>query len=164
MATYKQLMLQGKTGWYLMNPRNPWETLKLAWLLWRHPDRVGALVSVDQDYTVDWKKLDKPATACGRTCGSCGSGCQDEQAGEEAQPCPFCNHKIDLTDPDCCHKTAIFWRKEHGLTSYVTKKDYQPGDQPIWTVTCSNSSGGCGAAILGFTREEALKNWNRRAK
>ena len=50
MAKYTQIMVQGDTGWYLMNPRNPWEALRIAWMLWRHPDKVSALVGVKQAF------------------------------------------------------------------------------------------------------------------
>jgi len=50
MARYRKLIVQGKSGWYLMNPCNPWEALRIAWNLWRHPDRAGVLVSVGQEF------------------------------------------------------------------------------------------------------------------
>ena len=50
MAKYRQLIVQDGTGWYLMNPRNAWEALRIAWMLWRHPDRVAALVGVKQEF------------------------------------------------------------------------------------------------------------------
>ena len=50
MARYRQLMIEGETGWHLMSPRNPWEALRIAWMLWRHPDKVAALVGVNQEY------------------------------------------------------------------------------------------------------------------
>ena len=53
VARYRQLMVQGETGWHLVNPRNPWEALKLAWYLWRYPDRIGALVGVSQEFMLE---------------------------------------------------------------------------------------------------------------
>lgn len=56
MAKYRQLIVRDGTGWHLMSPSNPWEALRIAWLLWRHPDRVAALVGVKQEYTLEhWK-------------------------------------------------------------------------------------------------------------
>jgi hypothetical protein len=52
MARYRELLIQGEKGWYLMNPRNPWEALKVAWYLWRYPDKVGALVCVSQEFVI----------------------------------------------------------------------------------------------------------------
>lgn len=60
MARYRQLMVQGETGWYLINPRNPWEALKLAWYLWRYPDRIGALVGVSQEFMLAKCKPESP--------------------------------------------------------------------------------------------------------
>lgn len=52
MAHYRQLIVQGDTGWHLMNPTSLWEAIRLAWLLWRRPDRVAALVGVKQEFTL----------------------------------------------------------------------------------------------------------------
>ena len=58
MAKYRQLILQDGTGWHLMSPSNPWEALRIAWMLWRYPDRVAALVGVSREYTLDnWKPV-----------------------------------------------------------------------------------------------------------
>ena len=65
MATYRQLIAHDGTGWHLMSPSNVWEALRIAWLLWRHPDRVAALVGVSQEYTLaNWK----PHPACDEAC------------------------------------------------------------------------------------------------
>lgn len=50
MAKYRQLMIQGKDGWHLMSPSNPLEALRIAWMMWRHPDKVAALVGVKQEF------------------------------------------------------------------------------------------------------------------
>jgi hypothetical protein len=57
MAKFRQLIRQstdddGNIGWHLMSPSNPWEALRIAWMLWRHPDRVAALVGVNEEYTL----------------------------------------------------------------------------------------------------------------
>lgn len=52
MAKYRHLMVQDEIGWHLMSPSNPWEALRIAWLLWRYPDRVAALVGVLNEYTL----------------------------------------------------------------------------------------------------------------
>ena len=54
MAKYKQLILQDGTGWHLMSPSNPWEALRTAWMLWRYPGRVAALVGVEQEYMLQY--------------------------------------------------------------------------------------------------------------
>lgn len=53
MAHYRQLIVQGDTGWHLMNPTSFWEALRLAWLLWKRPERVAALVGVKQEFVLD---------------------------------------------------------------------------------------------------------------
>ena len=50
MERYRQLIVQDGNGWHLMSPSNPWEALRIAWMLWRHPDRVAALAGVKQEY------------------------------------------------------------------------------------------------------------------
>lgn len=54
MAKYRQLISPDGAGWRLMSPSNPWEALRIAWMLWRHPDRVAALVGVTQEYMLTW--------------------------------------------------------------------------------------------------------------
>lgn len=50
MAKYRQLIIQDAAGWHLMSPSNPWEAVRIAWMLWRYPDRVAALVGVSKEY------------------------------------------------------------------------------------------------------------------
>ena len=52
MGKYRQLIIEGADGWHLMSPSNPWEALRIAWMLWRHPNKVAALVGVTQEYTL----------------------------------------------------------------------------------------------------------------
>ena len=54
MAKYRQLLIRGEVGWYLMSPSNPWEAIRIAWMLWRHPDRVAALVGVEKEFSLLW--------------------------------------------------------------------------------------------------------------
>ena len=37
-----------------MSPSNPWEAIRIAWMLWRHPDRVAALVGVEKEFSLLW--------------------------------------------------------------------------------------------------------------
>lgn len=48
MAEYRKLMLEGKDGFYLCNPSNLWEAIKLAWYMWRQPDKVAALIGLKE--------------------------------------------------------------------------------------------------------------------
>lgn len=43
MAHYRKFGRQEGTEWLLMTPQNPWEALRMAWMLWRYPDRVAIL-------------------------------------------------------------------------------------------------------------------------
>jgi hypothetical protein len=61
MARYRQLIVHDDTGWRLMNPSNAWEALRIAWMLWRYPDRVAALVGVKQEYVVEHQTAKKPS-------------------------------------------------------------------------------------------------------
>lgn len=60
MAKYRQLIVQDGTGWTLMSPTNAWEALRIAWMLWRYPDRVAALVGVKQEYFLAHTEAAKP--------------------------------------------------------------------------------------------------------
>ena len=53
MAKYRQLIVQDGTDWHLMSPSNPWEALRIAWMLWRYPDRVDALVDLKQEFMLE---------------------------------------------------------------------------------------------------------------
>lgn len=50
MARYRTLSIQPPIRWCLLSPSTPWEAVKLAWYLWRHPDRVACLVGVPQKW------------------------------------------------------------------------------------------------------------------
>lgn len=52
MAQYRQLMIEGKDGFYLMNPSNFFEACRIAWMLWRHPEKISALVGVDKEWMI----------------------------------------------------------------------------------------------------------------
>lgn len=59
MAKFRQVTVEKDTGWYLMNPENLIEALRVAWMLWRHPKKVSALIAVGNEYAVGhWKKED----------------------------------------------------------------------------------------------------------
>jgi hypothetical protein len=61
MAKYRQLTVQDGTCWSLMIPTNAWEALRIAWMLWRHPDRVAVLVGVKKEYFLAHTKAEKAA-------------------------------------------------------------------------------------------------------
>ncbi len=57
--------------------------------------------------------------------------------------CPFCGH---LPNPDN-YRDSI-----HAVVR----------DDTVWKAGCLLTEGGCDASVLGWTRDEAIKNWNRR--
>ncbi len=61
------------------------------------------------------------------------------------KPCPFCNKFLDATEGDVLHSTPPI-----------------SGDRRVWTLNCPTSIGGCGASILGDTRDDVVSKWNRR--
>ena len=56
--------------------------------------------------------------------------------------CPFCGQVIDETDRDFC---------------YPSDREYTS-----WIAGCMESAGGCGAEVLGESKEDAIKKWNNR--
>jgi hypothetical protein len=52
MARYQQLMVHDDIGWHLMSPTNAREALRVAWMLWRYPDRVACLVGLKQEFVL----------------------------------------------------------------------------------------------------------------
>jgi len=54
MAKYHQLVVKGEVVWHLMSPSNPWEAIRIAWMLWRYPDRIAALVGVEKEFSSLW--------------------------------------------------------------------------------------------------------------
>lgn len=64
------------------------------------------------------------------------------------KPCPFCGFQPHSQDPDFC---------------YPVGRLMEDGSQ-VWSAHCYESGGGCGAQTTGWTRGEAVSNWNRRAQ
>ena len=62
MARYRQLLIHDGTSWCLMSPSNALEAVRIAWMLWRHPERVAALVGVPQEF-MDQKLTREPYKA-----------------------------------------------------------------------------------------------------
>lgn len=82
-------------------------------------------------------------------------------------PCPFCGKKVDLEDPDTLYPSGIFWRDGAvpdmpQLRTYHGRRDRQEGDGTCYGMHCPTPAGGCGAEIMGDSREEVVEAWNRR--
>lgn len=50
MALYKTLSVNPPVRWMLMSPATPWEAVKIAFYLWRYPDRCAVLVGIDEKW------------------------------------------------------------------------------------------------------------------
>lgn len=62
-------------------------------------------------------------------------------------PCPFCGQLPDHTNPDFC---------------YPKTRPDATGRQ-VWRAGCIECHGGCGAGVSGWSAEEAVRAWNKRA-
>lgn len=92
-------------------------------------------------------------------------------ASDRVLPCPFCGRKVEMDDPDTLYPAGVYWRELDdavlaplGAKHYVSARQRKPGDQPCFTMHCPVSAGGCGAAITGDSKEDAIAAWNRRPK
>ena len=65
---------------------------------------------------------------------------------EEMKPCPFCGTEPFHEDPDFVHP------------------DGRPlvNGRQVWIANCCDNWGGCGASVYGWSRDDAIKAWNRR--
>lgn len=64
-------------------------------------------------------------------------------------PCPFCSNDLSKQDPID--------------TIYPTTRPDEIGLQ-LWQIVCQEPYGGCSATILGWSKEECIELWNRRAE
>jgi len=61
----------------------------------------------------------------------------------QVKPCPFCAHIFDSENfADSIHP--------------------ENRDKTLFSVNCLESEGGCGAKVLGASKEEAVSKWNTR--
>lgn len=80
-------------------------------------------------------------------------------------PCPFCGHEVDLEDDDTLYPSGLYWREidgSEGLVDFISFKDRLPTDNPMYSMNCPEVAGGCGAEIIGMSKEDALRKWNTR--
>lgn len=70
----------------------------------------------------------------------------------EILPCPFCGDTPKLEDPDFVYPaTRPEYNNDKGEFFY-----------PLWQATCCREGTGCGAIMLGDSKEDAIKRWNTR--
>jgi len=67
-------------------------------------------------------------------------------------PCPFCGSVPDIEDPDCIYPI--------GRAAYNDKTNLF--EYKVYNFVCYEAGGGCGASILGDSREDCIKKWNTR--
>lgn len=60
----------------------------------------------------------------------------------ELKPCPFCGQIPDANDEDSIYPVTL--------------------DRKVYRAGCIESAGGCGAEVLGCSREDAIEKWNAR--
>ena len=65
---------------------------------------------------------------------------QDNNAG--IKPCPFCGDRPNYEDSDFCYPSNR--------------------EGTLWSAHCCAGGCGCGASMLGQTKQEAIDNWNNR--
>jgi hypothetical protein len=46
MASYTKLETHNATDWVLIRPQGIFEALRLAWMIWRHPDKAAVLTGI----------------------------------------------------------------------------------------------------------------------
>ena len=59
--------------------------------------------------------------------------------------CPFCGHDLNTQD-----ELDTIYPVGHNLS------------MPVYQIVCQESSGGCDASILGESKEDCIRRWNRR--
>ena len=58
------------------------------------------------------------------------------------KPCPFCGDTPSVDDPDFVYP--------------------QNHEKTLWAAHCCRDGTGCGASVLGWTRDDAINIWNTR--
>jgi hypothetical protein len=80
----------------------------------------------------------------------------------KALPCPFCSRLPDIDDGDTLYPNGSGWKDRIGGYRSYHRRTEVPKEQWCYGMNCTETSGGCGAAISGDSAEEALAKWNRR--
>ena len=69
----------------------------------------------------------------------------DRMKLQRIKPCPFCGHDLNTQD-----ELDTIYPVGHSF------------DTPVYQIVCQTSSGGCDASILGDSKEDCIRRWNRR--
>ncbi len=81
-------------------------------------------------------------------------------------PCPFCGYKCDLNEPDTLYPARIYWVEDEDIgRSYFgrTHNLWNTEMKECWKINCVTVSGGCGAQIIGDSKDETIALWQSRA-
>jgi hypothetical protein len=83
---------------------------------------------------------------------------------QQIEPCPFCGHKPNMSDPDTCYPTGHYWRYDAEVECriYVSQAEMIEGDGRVYCLNCVGTSGGCGVQMLGDSKEDVIAKWNNR--
>ena len=90
----------------------------------------------------------------------------ETSSSTELSSCPFCGHRCDLKEPDTLYPAGIYWADDEDIgRSYFGRnhKKWIPDLKQCWQINCVTVSGGCGAQIIGHSKEETVAKWQRRA-
>ena len=79
------------------------------------------------------------------------------------KPCPFCGHVVDLDDPDTLYPNGTGWKlnEKNNMRSYHNFREV-PQEQWCYSLNCVTTAGGCGAEMHADSKEDAIKQWNKR--
>ena len=81
-------------------------------------------------------------------CTNCGDEVKRWKSAEELGlphmlSCPFCGFQPNVCDDDALYPVGR--------------------DRKVWGAHCYETGGGCGASVLGYSPQDAVNTWNKRA-
>lgn len=56
MANYRTVFTDEETEWCLVSPKNLFEVIKLAWYIWKYPDKSAVFMGIDKSYRLNLKE------------------------------------------------------------------------------------------------------------
>ena len=88
----------------------------------------------------------------------------------QLKPCPFCGLQSHEDWDDTIYPAGIGWRDEKKdapdgtppIRLYLRREQYYRWQGTCYKINCAETYGGCGASLVGDSKEEAIDKWNRR--